>query len=209
MSKYGLKQKKGRMRFHFSEEYTQWECITSFSQLELRVSIAIGLLGALLPVPGGMTWSPGWFGHGKLRAWLACLFARVVERYCFTCCRWACWIWYLVGFSRWVCTYTTGVKRALLFYSVITCGTKLAICLWHTPAQQHLIQSTNLCCSKELSASLIHIQWRRMSLRDNVSITVLMVNQQVPIALLHNKTYHLKSMLGLPSLHRYSWHFSV
>lgn len=125
MRKYGSKQKEGRTRFHFREQYTQWERITSFSQLELRVSIAIGLLGALLPVPGGMTWSPGWFGHGKLRAWLACLFARVVERYCFTCCRWACWIWYLVGFSRWVCTYMTGVKRALLFYSVIPRGTKL------------------------------------------------------------------------------------
>lgn len=29
--------------------------LTSFSQLELRVSMAIGLFGALLPVPGGIT----------------------------------------------------------------------------------------------------------------------------------------------------------
>lgn len=90
----------------------------------------MGLLGALLPVPGGMTWSPGWFGHGKLRAWLACLFARVVERYCFTCCRWACWMWYLVGFSRWVCTCTTQFKKdfIVLRHHCRCYGSELYIC---------------------------------------------------------------------------------
>lgn len=78
--------------------------ITSLSQVELSVSMAMGLLGALLPGTGGMTWSPGWFAHGKLTTWLACLLAKVVERYCFTCCLCACCMWYLVGFSRWVCT---------------------------------------------------------------------------------------------------------
>lgn len=134
-----MKQKESRLQFPFTEEYEQGEHITSFSQLELRVSIAIGLLGALLPVPGGMTWSPGWFGHGKLRAWLACLFARVVERYCFTCCRWACWMWYLVGFSRWVCTCMTQFKKC--FIVVHPCyqlwhdtymRSTWAMKLWHT-----------------------------------------------------------------------------
>lgn len=86
------------------EEERRGGRVTSLSQLELSVSRAMGLLGALLPGTGGMTRSPGWFGHGKLRTWLACLFANVVERYCFTCCLCACCMWYLVGFSRWVCT---------------------------------------------------------------------------------------------------------
>lgn len=63
-----------------------------------------GAVGCAAPGTGGMAWSPGWFGHGELRTWLACLFANVVERYCFTWCLWACCMWYLVGFSRWVCT---------------------------------------------------------------------------------------------------------
>lgn len=54
---------------------------TSFSQLELRVSRALGLLGALLPGPGGMPCSGGWLGH-----WLAVLPPRVVDKYCLTCC---------------------------------------------------------------------------------------------------------------------------
>lgn len=76
------------------------QTLTSFSQLELRLSRALGLLGALLPGPGGMPCSGGWLGH-----WLAVLPPRVVDRYCLTCCLWACWMWYLEGFSRWGCTY--------------------------------------------------------------------------------------------------------
>lgn len=72
----------------------------SFSQLELSVSRAIGLLGALLPGPGGMPCSGGWLGH-----WLPFLPPRLVDRYCLTCCLWACWMWYLPGLSRWDCTW--------------------------------------------------------------------------------------------------------
>lgn len=57
------------------------QTLTSFSQLELRVSRALGLLGALLPGPGGMPCSGGWLGH-----WLALLPPRVVDKYCLTCC---------------------------------------------------------------------------------------------------------------------------
>ena len=75
--------------------------LTSFSQLELRVSKAIGLLGALLPGPGGMPpWSEDWLGQGKLNAW-----EPSFPRYRFTCCCCERWMWYLVGFSKWVWTY--------------------------------------------------------------------------------------------------------
>lgn len=75
--------------------------LTSFSQLEFRVSKAIGLLGALLPGPGGMPpWSEDWLGQGKLNTW-----EPSFPRYRFTCCCWERWMWYLVGFSRWVWTY--------------------------------------------------------------------------------------------------------
>lgn len=79
---------------------------TSFSQLEVRVSRAMGLLGALLPGPGGIPCSGGWLGQ-----WLPTFAPKVVDRYCLTCCLWACWMWYLVGFSRWVCTYLRVGKK--------------------------------------------------------------------------------------------------
>lgn len=83
-------------------EFWLWvaQTLTSLSQLELRVSRALGLLGALLPGPGGMPCSGGWPGH-----WLAVLAPRLVDKYCLTCCLWACWMWYLDGFSRWGCTW--------------------------------------------------------------------------------------------------------
>lgn len=84
---------------------------TSFSQFEVRVSRAMGLLGALLPGPGGIPCSGGWLWHCRLLAWLPGLPPRVVDRYCLTCCLWACWMWYLVGFSRWVCTLVGGNER--------------------------------------------------------------------------------------------------
>lgn len=90
------------------------ESLTSFSQLELRVSRALGLLGALLPGPGGMPCSGGWLGH-----WLTGLPPRLVDRYCLTCCLWACWMWYLDGFSRWGCTY-----RSRRQHYIIDAGTK-------------------------------------------------------------------------------------
>lgn len=75
-------------------------CRTSFSQLAFKVSKAIGLLGALLPGPGGMPpWSEDWLGQGKLNT---C--EPSFPRYRFTCCCWERWMWYLVGFSRWVWT---------------------------------------------------------------------------------------------------------
>lgn len=78
---------------------------TSFSQLEVRVSKAMGLLGALLPGPGGMPCSGGWLGH-----WPPALPPRVVDRYCLTCCLWACWMWYFVGLSRWDCTLINEIE---------------------------------------------------------------------------------------------------
>lgn len=75
--------------------------LTSFSQLAFKVSKAIGLLGALLPGPGGMPpRSEDWLGQGKLNTW-----EPSFPRYRFTCCCCERWMWYLVGFSRWVWTY--------------------------------------------------------------------------------------------------------
>lgn len=90
------------------------ETLTSFSQLELRVSRALGLLGALLPGPGGMPCSGGWLGH-----WLALLPPRLVDKYCLTCCLWACWMWYLDGFSRWGCTYRSRDWALLHLYTSV------------------------------------------------------------------------------------------
>lgn len=47
---------------------------------------------------------------GPAGSWLAVFALQavfVVDRYWRTCCLWACWMWYLVGFSRWVCTCET------------------------------------------------------------------------------------------------------
>lgn len=119
-----------------------------FSQLELSVSIAMGLLGALLPGTSGMTWSPGWFGHGKLRTWLACLFAKVVERYCFTCCLWACCMWYLVGFSRWVCTLRTSMGTWVAEGSVVGTLTFMAgVGLTGTLCCMNWAACSFCCCS--------------------------------------------------------------
>lgn len=83
---------------------------TSFSQLELRVSKAIGLLGALLPSPGGMPpWSEDWLGQGKLNAW-----EPSFPRYRFTCCCCERWMWYLVGFSKWVWTCWSKAENIIL-----------------------------------------------------------------------------------------------
>lgn len=81
------------------------EC-TSFSQLELSVSKAMGLLGALLPGPGGMPCSGGWLGH-----WLPFFVPRLVDRYWRTCCLWACWRWNLPGPSRWDGTWRRKIQR--------------------------------------------------------------------------------------------------
>lgn len=69
---------------------------TSFSQLELSVSSAMGLFGALLPGPGGIPCSGGWLVH-----WLPFFVPRLVDRYWRTCCLCACWRWNLPGPSRW------------------------------------------------------------------------------------------------------------
>ncbi len=79
-------------------------CFTSL--LEPRLRCAIGLLGALL-AEGYLSGAEFDCGTGDTpRVCVATLFPSVVDKYCFTCCLWACWMWYLVGFSRWVCTYS-------------------------------------------------------------------------------------------------------
>lgn len=93
--------------------------LTSFSQLAFKVSKAIGLLGALLPGPGGMPpWSEDWLGQGKLRT---C--EPSFPRYRFTCCCWERWMWYLVGFSRWVWTCRSKKKsvRRVACLEIKTC----------------------------------------------------------------------------------------
>ena len=115
-------------------------CSTSFSQLELRVSKAMGLLGALLPGPGGIPWSGGWLGHWKLLAWLPALPPRLGDRYCLTCCLWVCWMWYLVGFSRCVCTYIQKKTRKCAFVNYIHCN----IVVSSNIGIQHKIEISNL-----------------------------------------------------------------
>lgn len=201
-----MKQKESRMQFCFTAEYAQQACITSFSQLELSVSMAIGLLGALLPVPGGMTWSPGWFGHGKLRAWLACLFARVVERYCFTCCRWACWIWYLVGFSRWVCTCVTRVRKVLYCFTTSLCVASIwAIHLWHRPAK-HLTQSYKRVRLQGTQQGFTnsHSVARNEFLRECSNNWLINRKATSSTSLPHGEICHLKSMFQFSSSHRHS-----
>lgn len=73
------------------------------------LSRAMGLLGVLFPAEvltrrSGLMWGEGTGGGGEgctpLTACNVCLLAKVVDRYCFTCCLCDCWMWYLVGFSR-------------------------------------------------------------------------------------------------------------
>lgn len=74
------------------------------SLLDPILSRAIGLFGALLAV-GAASGAELDCGTGDTpRVWVTAMLPRVVERYCFTCCLCACWMWYLVGFSKWVCT---------------------------------------------------------------------------------------------------------
>lgn len=76
------------------------------SLLEPMLSSAIGLLGALLAVGATSGAELDWGAGDRDKVWGIALFPRVVERYCFTCCLCACWMWYLVGFSKWVCTWS-------------------------------------------------------------------------------------------------------
>lgn len=102
----------GELCSFWNLDFTITQALTSFSQLELRVSRALGLLGALLPGPGGMPCSGGWLGH-----WLTVLPPRLVDKYCRTCCLWACWMWYLDGVSKWGCTYRS--RTSALHYCCI------------------------------------------------------------------------------------------
>lgn len=74
------------------------------SLLDPMLSRAIGLLGALLAVGAASGAEVDWGTGDTPRVWVAAMLPRVVERYCFTCCLCACWMWYLVGFSKWVWT---------------------------------------------------------------------------------------------------------
>lgn len=61
----------------------------------------------------GLRWGE-WLGMDPACFWLAVLALQavlVVDRYWRTCCLWACWMWYRVGFSRWVCTCETHSRR--------------------------------------------------------------------------------------------------
>ncbi len=80
-------------------------CFTS-SLLQPRLRCAIGLLGALLAEMHLSGAELDWGRGDTPRVCVASLFPSVVDKNCFTCCLWACWMWYLVGFSRWVCTYS-------------------------------------------------------------------------------------------------------
>lgn len=106
-------------------------CFTS-SLLEPRLRCAIGLLGALL-AEGTLSGAELDCGTGDTpRVCGATLLPNVVDRYCFTCCLWACWMWYLVGFSRWVCTYSkvkTLDQRSCKDASDISCS-MLRCCPW-------------------------------------------------------------------------------
>lgn len=90
------------------------------------LSRAIGLFGALLAV-GPTSGAELHCGTGDApRVWVTALLPRVVERYCFTCCRCACWMWYLVGFSKWVCTWSfKQLLRACVLMKTLCTGLRI------------------------------------------------------------------------------------
>lgn len=93
-------------------------CHTS-SLLEPMLSRAIGLLGALLAVGAASGAEVDWGTGDTPRVWVTATLPRVVERYCFTCCLCACWMWYLVGFSKWVWTCSVQVSNSCSFQRLL------------------------------------------------------------------------------------------
>lgn len=74
------------------------------SLFDPMLSSAIGLLGALLAAGAASGAEVDCCTGDTPKVRLTATFPKVVDRYCFTCCLWACWMWYFVGFSKWVCT---------------------------------------------------------------------------------------------------------